>query len=132
VTGKDLRQVRRLGQPHPFARPEIMPNTPARIDQNSMSAGFDNKTIERGLDAVQIVARLRLRPKRFGDDSEHRAAVPPVGSRPHQTDADIAEFQWMQKVAGSALDELSSALEQVCRVFGNLLAAIIELFAALH
>ena len=136
VMRENLFEARRIGHAHALTGALVMTHSSAGLDQNPVVARFDDKTVERGLNTIDFVGGLVLRPQCFRDDAEHRAAIPPVGSGADQGDAAIAEFQSLQSAPSitlqSTLHELASALEQIGGVLGDLLAAFVDLLAAVH
>jgi hypothetical protein len=78
---------------HALQRSGVVSHAAACFYENALTPVLDYKTIQAGFDAVEFVARLVLRPKRFGDDAEHSSAVPPIRTRANARNPAIADIQ---------------------------------------
>src|SRR5215831_16425141 len=115
-------QQRSALQSAPLNRALVVPHAHACFDENPLAPVFDDVAVQAAGNAIEIVSGLEIRPKSLGHHAEQRAAVPEVTACAYQSDPVVPDFNKRQ----SALYQLTAALEQIGRVFGDLFAAVIE------
>lgn len=90
VGGEESGKRSKCGQVHafPLGRGELV--AAAGFDQDCVGGRFDDVAIEGERDPVVLIGRGMALPKRFGDDAEDSAAIPPVMACADQRDAELA------------------------------------------
>jgi len=78
---------------HALKRFGIVPHSATSLNQDTLVAVVDNKAVKTSFNAIELVARLVFRPKGFGNDAEHGAAVPPIRARTNARNPAIANIQ---------------------------------------